>query len=160
MRIPALLLVTVALLAGCEEANQIASVLNDVEIGVESIDVKSTDPVDISVGLHIREDSKITVITGDSPPETLADKLLGEWIDSEEGVGFAFYADNTFGALFALETSWGEVKFAGTYTLIESNLDIEFNDGDTYQFRVAIRGDRMLMTNLIDGTRNTLSRLR
>lgn len=159
MKTSILIIMAVALLSGCENTNQIASILNDVEVGVESIDVKSTDPVNISVGLHIREESEITL------PEagTLADRLLGEWVDSDPEVdtGFAFYADNTFGFLAKTEDGgWLEIKFAGTYILVGSHLDITFNDNSTWLFRIVIRGNRMSMTNRLDDTLTRLTRLR
>ena len=112
MRVLMFLLAGTIALAGCENTDDVISILNDVEIGVDSFEVNSTDPLDISVGLDIK-----------SEQTTLEARLIGEWI-TDFGIGYAFYSDRTFGVMIGADEDWVESKFAGVYRLEGNNLKL------------------------------------
>ena len=139
-----MLLAVILLFAGCENSDDIVSIIHDTRVEVSDIEVLSVDPLDVSVTLDIT-DQPIEL----PDPGTLHARLLGEWVDNAADVGFAFYPDNTFGFLFR-DDRWFEGKFAGTYTLEENNLTMAFDDGNTFKFIIHIQNDRLLMVNQAD----------
>ena len=80
MKAAALMLsVALSLLIGCEESNRVIPIINDVKIGVSSIDMSSLEPLEGTIQLDIS--------SGIDEVLTDFDKLLGEWVQSNSDVG-------------------------------------------------------------------------
>ena len=139
------LLTVILLFAGCENSDDIVSIIHDARVEVSDIEVLSVDPLDVSVTLDIT-DKPI------EPPDpgTLHARLLGEWVDHTVEIGFAFYPDHTIGVLSRIDGRWFEGKFAGTYTLEKNNLTIVLGNGNTFTSIIHIQNDRLLMVDQAD----------
>ncbi len=155
MKTVVLLLTALCLLIGCEESNRIIPIINDVKIGVSSMDMESLDPLKGTIQLDIS--------SGIDEVLTDFDKLMGEWAKSNGDVGLCFYSDNTFGVMsFDEDTnSWIELKSAGTFALLDdSTLTLIFSDGDEFHFSVRFGVSKMQLVNKVDNERTLYQRLR